>query len=123
MWSVFLSIDFPKMLSFPKKISHLFLGNFCNLYIGRRDKNISPGYPDFNCAHAYPLQHPAHLPGHPGRLPRRGAGLLHQGVRPVHSQPLGDVPGICSPPPGHAQRLLQLPHILLRLLPLQDRPH
>ena len=44
---------------------------------------------------------------------------MRGGVRPVHSKPVGDVPGVSCPPPGHAQLLHQLPHLLLRLCPLQ----
>ena len=61
--------------------------------------------------------------GHHGHHAHHGAGVLHQGVRPVHPLPLGDVPRVGGPPARHAQRLLQLPHLLLRLLPLQDSPH
>ena len=48
---------------------------------------------------------------------------MRRGVRPVHSPPLGDVPRVGGSPPCHAQLLHQLPHLLLRLLPLQDSPH
>ena len=44
---------------------------------------------------------------------------MRRGVRPVHSPPLGDVPRVCGSPPRHAQLLHQLPHLLLRLRPLQ----
>ena len=108
------------MWNFLQNMSHLF-----TRVVLRHDwrQIIFTDYPDLDRADAHPLQHPAHLPGHPGGLPGRGAGLLHQGVRPVHPLPLGDVPRVRRPPPGHAQRLLQLPHLLLRLLTLQDCPH
>ena len=50
----------------------------------------------------------------------RGAGALRGGVRPVHPSPVGDVPRVGGPPPRHAQLLHQLPHLLLRLRPLQE---
>ena len=49
----------------------------------------------------------------------RGAGALRWGVRPVHPSSVGDVPRVCGPPPRHAQLLHKLPHLLLRLRPLQ----
>ena len=44
---------------------------------------------------------------------------MYGGVRPVYSSPVDHVLGIGGPPPGHAQLLHQLPHLLLRLCPLQ----
>ena len=81
------------------------------------------GHPDFHRADAHSLQHPSHLPWHPGGLPGGGAGVLRQGVRLVHPLPLDHVPWVGGPPPRHAQRLLQLPHLLLRVLSVQSCSH
>ena len=41
------------------------------------DENRFPGHLDLHSADAHPLQHPAHLPGHPRRVLGRSAGVLH----------------------------------------------
>ena len=42
------------------------------------------------------------------------------GVRHIHPAPVGDVPRVGGSPPRHGQLLHQLPHLLLRLLALQE---
>ena len=42
------------------------------------------------------------------------------GVRHIHPSPVGDVPRVGGSPPRHGQLLHQLPHLLLRLLALQE---
>ena len=41
------------------------------------DENWFPGHIDLYSADAHPLQHPAHLPGHPRRVLGGGAGVQH----------------------------------------------
>ena len=47
---------------------------------------------------------------------------MHEAAGPVHPAPVDHVPGERGAPPGHAQLLHQLPHLLLRLQAVQGGP-
>ena len=52
----------------------------------------------------------------------RCPSYLCQAIRPLHPSSLDHVHGVRGPPHGHAQLLLQLPHLLLCLQTVQADP-